>query len=102
MSDQLIECINRSKFLLHLTNIGIDIEAAKNAAIESVDENEIEPFANRSHQLLSPNIYVESLVFKSVCQYLYEEYKDSVIFENDIRLDIKTIIATSRSLIRHC
>ncbi len=53
MSDQLIESINRSKLLLHLTNIGIDIEAAKNAAVESVDENEIEPFANRSHQLLS-------------------------------------------------
>jgi hypothetical protein len=100
MSDQLIECINRSKFLLHLTNIGIDIEATKDAAVESVDENEIEPFANRSHQLLSPNIYVESLVFKHVCQYLYEEYKDSVIFENDIKLDIKTIIATSRSLIQ--
>lgn len=100
MSEQLIESINRSKLLLYLTNIGLDIETAKNTAIESIDENEIDFFANRSHQLLSPNVYVESLVFKHVCQYLYEEYKGSVIFENDIKLDIKTIVATSRSLIQ--
>lgn len=100
MSEQLIESINRSKLLLYLTNIGLDIETAKNTAIENIDENEIDFFANRSHQLLSPNVYVESLVFKHVCQYLYEEYKDSIIFENDIKLDIKTIIATSRSLIQ--
>ena len=98
MNDQLIESINRSKFLLYLTNIGIDIEAVKNKAVESIDKNEIDFFANRSHQLLSPNVYVESLVFKHVCQYLYGEYKDSVIFENEIKFDIKTIIATSRSL----
>lgn len=100
MSEQLIESIKRSKFLLYLTDIGIDIETAKNAAVESIDENEIDFFANRSLQLLSPNVYVENLVFKHVCQYLYEEYKDSVIFEKDIKLDIKTIIATSKSLIQ--
>lgn len=31
---------------------------------------------------------------------MYEEYKDSVFFENDTKLDIKTIIATSKSLIQ--
>lgn len=99
MTDRLIESINRSKFLVYLSNIGIDTDVIKNAVIKSIDENEINLFVNRSHQLLSPNVYVESLVFKHVCKYLYEEYKDLVIFENDIMLDIKTIIATSKSLI---
>ena len=100
MNNQLIESINRCKLLPYLINIGIDVEVIKNEIVENIDEKEIELFVNRSHQLLSPNAYIESMVFKHVCEYLYEDYKDSVIFENDIKLDIKTVIATSRSLIQ--
>lgn len=100
MNNQLIESINQCKFLPYLINIGIDIEVIKNEIVENIDEKEIELFVNRSHQLLSPNAYVESMVFKHVCKNMYEEYKDSFIFESDIRLDIKTVIATSRALIQ--
>lgn len=100
MTDQLIESINRNKLLLYLNNIGIDSDVIKKEIINSLNKEEIELFINRYHQLLSPNIYVENLVFKHVCQYLHENYKDSLVFENDKKIDIKTIVATSRSLIQ--
>jgi hypothetical protein len=100
MNNQMIEIINRSKYFVYLSTIGINTDGLKNEIVESIDENEIDIFSNRSHQMLSPNVYFESLVFKHICKYLYEEYKDSVIFENESRLDIKTIIATSKSLIQ--
>ena len=100
MNDQIIEIINRSKYFVYLGTIGINTDELKNEIVESIDENEIDIFSNRSHQMLSPNVYFESLVFKHICKYLYREYKDSVIFKNESRLDIKTIIATSKSLIQ--
>ncbi|KXI21646.1 hypothetical protein [Photobacterium sanguinicancri] len=99
MNSQIIEIINRNKHFVYLSAIGINTNGLKKEILESVDENEIDIFSNRSHQMLSPNVYLESLIFKCICKYLHEEYKESMIFENKSRLDIKTIIATSKSLI---
>lgn len=68
--------------------------------LDIVITEELDNFANRSYKLLSPNIYLESLVFEMVFNYLYKHHKDSVIFENDTTLDIKTMVAASQSLIQ--
>ncbi len=100
MNEQILDSISRNKYLVYLASIGIDIDAIKEEIIENVNEDEINLFVNRSHQRLSPNVYLESLVFKFVCKYLHDEYKEPIFFENEIKLDVKTIIATSKSLIQ--
>jgi hypothetical protein len=100
MNEQILESISRNKYLVYLDHIGIDIDVIKGEIIENVNEDEMNLFVNRSHQRLSPNVYLENLVFKYVSKYLHDEYKGSVFFEDEIKLDIKTIIATSKSLIQ--
>ncbi|MCD9466435.1 hypothetical protein [Photobacterium iliopiscarium] len=100
MNEQILDSIARNKYLVYLDNVGIDIDLIKDEIIKNIDEDEVEQFVNRSHQRLSPNVYLDSLVFKYICKNLHDEYKSSLIFENEIKLDIKTIIATSKSLIQ--
>tara|TARA_R110001583_G_C5665765_1_gene410102 strand:- start:96 stop:959 length:864 start_codon:yes stop_codon:yes gene_type:complete len=100
MNKQVLDRINRNKYIIHLDSVGIDIDAIKREIIKNIDENEIETFVNRSQQRLSPNVYLDSIVFMCVCQYLHSKYKSSMIFKNELKLDIKTIIATSQSLIK--
>ena len=100
MNEQILDSISRNKYLVYLDNVGIDIDVIKEEIIKNVNEDEMELFVNRSHQRLSPNVYLDSLVFKYVCKHLHDEYKSSLIFESEIKLDIKTIIATSKSLIQ--
>lgn len=100
MNEQILDSISRNKYLVYLDNVGIDIDVIKEEIIKNVNEDEMELFVNRSHQRLSPNVYLDSLVFKYVYKHLHDEYKSSLIFESEIKLDIKTIIATSKSLIQ--
>jgi hypothetical protein len=100
MNEQILDSISRNKYLVYLDNVGIDIDVIKEEIIKNVNEDEMDLFVNRSHQRLSPNVYLDSLVFKYVCKRLHDEYKKSLIFESEIKLDIKTIIATSKSLIQ--
>ncbi|MEH6394671.1 hypothetical protein [Pseudoalteromonas sp.] len=100
MNKQILDSINRNKYLVYLDNLGVDIDVIKVEILENINEDGMDVFVNHSHQRLSPNIYLDSLVFEYVCKYLYDEYKTSVVFENEVKLDIKTIIATSRALIQ--
>lgn len=100
MNKQILDRISRNKYIVYLDNIGIDIDAIKKEITKNISENEIEIFFNRSQQRLSPNVYLDSVVFMYACKYLYSNYKSSMIFENETKLDIKTIIATSHSLIQ--
>ncbi|MEZ8052212.1 hypothetical protein [Vibrio atlanticus] len=100
MNEQILDSISRNKYLVYLDNVGIDINVIKEVIIRNINKDEMELFVNRSHQRLSPNVYLDSLVFKYVCKHLHDEYKSSLIFEGEIKLDIKTIIATSKSLIQ--
>lgn len=68
--------------------------------LQDFKKNEIDIFNNNSHSLLSPNTYIESLVFEHINRYLYKSFKDSIIFEKDLAIDIKTMIATSNSVIQ--
>lgn len=100
MNSQILDSINRNKYLSYLDDIGVDIDVIKTEIIENINESEMDAFINRSHQRLSPNVYIESMVFKYACKDLHEKYNNSVVFESEIKLDIKTIIATSNALIQ--
>ena len=100
MNEQILDCINRSKYLAYLRSIGVDDDVVEEAIANSVDEEELQLFVNSSHKLLSPNIYIESVVFQHACKYLYENYEDSAIISNEAKLDIKTIIAAANSLVQ--
>lgn len=100
MNKQVLDRINRNKYIVYLDNVGVDIDAIKKEIIKNIDENEIETFVNRSQQRLSPNVYLDSIVFMCACRYLHSMCKRPMIFENELKLDIKTIIATSQSLIQ--
>ncbi len=100
MNRQILDNINQNKYLVYLSNIGVDINLIKDKIIKNVNEDELNVFVNRSHQRLSPNAYLESLVFKYMNEYLYNEHKSSFSLESEMRLDVKTIIATSISLIQ--
>ena len=92
MNEQILDSISRNKYLVYLDNVGIDIDVIKEEIIKNVNEDEMELFVNRYHQRLSPNVYLDSLVFKYVCKHLHDEYKSSLIFESEIKLDINYLI----------
>ena len=60
MNEQILDNISRNKYLVYLDQIGIDIDIIKGEIIENVNEDEMNLFVNRSHQRLSPNVYLES------------------------------------------
>ncbi|MDM5271201.1 hypothetical protein PGH07_03340 [Sulfurovum sp. zt1-1] len=96
--------IDSNKYILYLEFIGLDIDTVKKEIQNKLKEDKrresvMEVFSNRVYKLLTPNIYIENFIFEEVNAYLFKNYKDSVVFENDIRIDIKTIIATKNSLI---
>lgn len=100
MNDNHFKILNSSKYIQYLTKLGIKKESIYERIIPIFNSHDFDQFINRSESLLSPNIYMEELIFNQVCKYLNENYRDSVVFENDTRLDIKTIIAYSRTLIQ--
>lgn len=100
MNNQILHSISQNKYLVYLDKIGVDIDGIKREIIEGVNEDELSLFGNRSYQALSPNVYLEGLVFRFVCKFVNEKLKGSFFFEDEVKLDIKTIIATSQSIIQ--
>lgn len=100
MNKQIIDSINRNRYIVYFDNIGIDVAEIKDEVLENFSENEFEKFINRSHQLLSPNVCLDSIVFMCVFKLLHSKYKGSMVFDNELKLDVKTVIATSQSLIQ--
>jgi hypothetical protein len=99
MNSNIINLINNSKFINHLNALGVEIDDVRNVIIQNFNEDEFEHFINRTNGMLSPNTYIYDLVFKHVNEFLYQKYRESVIFENDGKIDVKTMIATSNSLV---
>lgn len=96
--------IKSNKYILYLESIGLDIDIVKKVIQNKLEEDKkrksvTDVFSNRVHGLLSPNIYIENFIFEEVNSYLFKNYKDSVVFEDDIRIDVKSLIATKNSLI---
>ncbi|RPE31426.1 hypothetical protein EC846_0891 [Acinetobacter sp. BIGb0102] len=100
MLDAHLNIVRSSKYIKYLNSIGIETESIFDMVESQFDRNIFDLFINNSEQLLSPNIYIEELVFSVLCRYLNENYSDSAIFEDDAKLDVKSIIAHSKSIIQ--
>lgn len=94
-----MKLINNSKFIRYLDVLGVDKNDVNNAIMQNFNEDEFRHFVNRSCDMLSPNTYIYDLVFKHVNEFLYQQDRGAVIFEGDEKIDVKTMIATSNSLI---
>ncbi len=91
-----------NKYIKYLNNIGVKtdsilIEIQKN--IEANGEILDDIFSNRSYQMLSPNIFLENVTFEEANKFLYKNYDESIIFEKEVNIDIKSIIASQNSII---
>ena len=88
--------------ITYLNKIGIEIEPIfENIRLNIEKNGDIldNIFSNQNYQMLSSNIFLEKIIFREINQYLYKNYKESVIFEEYIKIDLKTIIATQNSII---
>ena len=101
MFNQLKDTILRNDYIRYLEHLDIDTsEIINNIRIKiEKNKNNFDTFTNRSYKMLSPNVLLENIVFVEVNKYLYKNYQDSVIFEEYVNLDIKTLIATQNSII---
>lgn len=100
MDKYCLSIIESSKHFKYLKDIGIETDIIKSAILSGFNKNTFDIFINRSEQRLSPNIYIENLVFTEACKYLNEKYAESLVFENNGKIDVKSIIAYSKSLIQ--
>ncbi len=100
MDNYCLSILESSKHYKYLEDIGIETDIIKSTILSEFNRSTFDTFINRSEQRLSPNIYIENLVFTEVCKYLNEHYADSFVFEDNGKLDIKSIIAHSKSLIQ--
>lgn len=100
MDEHCLSIIKSSKFLKYLQNIGIETDEIRSAIFLEFNRGTFGNFINNHEQKLSPNTYIENLVFTQVCKYLNNNYAESFIFENNGQIDVKSIIAHSQSLIQ--
>jgi len=100
MYEKLEDIILKNDYIRYLKHLNIDIsEILNNIKNRLNDKTLFSIYENRSYSMLSTNNILENIIFEEVNKYLYKNYKDSVIFENFCRIDIKTIIAYQNSLI---
>ncbi|AZI86161.1 hypothetical protein EH164_03335 [Kosakonia sp. CCTCC M2018092] len=100
MDEQLFRLVRSNKFIDYVEQIGVETDLITNIFNVEFDNEIFSLFINNSEGLLSPNICVEETLFKVLCRYLNDNAPDGFSFENDGRLDVKTIISHSNSLIQ--
>lgn len=96
------DLIFENEYIAYLKQIGIDTDIIINNIRTNLETHGYKAdkiFSNSSYKMFSPNISLEELVFKEINTYVYENFKDSIIFEEYIRIDSKSIIATQNSFI---
>ena len=100
MDEQLFRLISSNKFIDYLEQIGVETDLIIKIFSAEFDNEMFSLFINSSEGLLSPNICVEETLFKVLCRYLNDNAPDGFSFKNDGRLDVRTIISHSKSLIQ--
>lgn len=101
MFNQLKDTISKNDYIKYLKHLNIDTsEIINNIRIKvEKDKNNFDIFTNRSYKMLSPNIILENIIFEEVNKYLHQNNHDLNLFQKDIEIDIKTLIATQNSMI---
>jgi len=100
--DRVENMVLNNKYIKYLNDIGMDTdEVINNIKINIEKKGYIldDVFSNSIYEMLSPNIFVENIVFEEVNKYLFENYKESVVFEEEVSIDIKSVLATQNSII---
>lgn len=100
MNKQLFQLIRSNKFIDYLERIGVETDLIIKMFNAEFDNETFTLFVNNSEGLLSPNICIEETLFRVLCKYLNDNAPDGFSFENDGRLDVRTIISHSNSLIQ--
>jgi len=101
MFDRVKDIVLRNEYIRYLKHLDIDTSEIINNIRITVEENKdiFDIFSNRSYQMSSPNIFLENIIFEEVNKYLFQNDYELDIFKNDIKMDIKTLIATQNSII---
>ncbi len=100
--DRVENIVLNNKYIKYLKGIGIDTdEVINNIKINIEKKGYIldDVFSNRIYKKLSPNILVENIIFEEINKFLFKDYKKLVIFEKEIIIDIKSILASQNSII---
>ena len=100
--DKVQNMVLNNKYIRYLKDIGLETEEIINNIrinIENKDYILDDIFANRFYKMLSPNIFVENVIFEEINKFLFINYKELVIFEEETRIDIKSILASQNSII---
>ena len=95
--DRVENIVLNNKYIKYLKGIGIDTdEVINNIKINIEKKGYIldDVFSNRIYKMLSPNILVENIIFEEINKFLFKDYKKLVIFEKEIIIDIKSILAS--------
>lgn len=96
------DIVLRNKYILYLNSIGIETkEIIDNIKTKVEIDGKIldNIFSNTMYKMLSPNIFLENIIFEEVNKFLFKNYNESVIFDEEICLDVKSIIAIQNSII---
>lgn len=95
------ELINTNEYLQYLEHLGIDASVVKESIQKKIKKSKyiFETFANRSHQISSPNINLENIIFEEVNTYIFQNHKNEFQFDILFKLDMESLIATKFSTI---
>ncbi|UTJ06207.1 hypothetical protein [Arcobacter roscoffensis] len=100
--DRVENMVLNHKYIIYLKDIGIDTDEVINNIKINIEEKGYildDVFSNPIYKMLSTNILVENIIFEEVNKFLFDNYKDSVVFEEDVSIDIKSILASQNSVI---
>lgn len=100
--DRVKNIVLNNKYIKYLNDIGIDTaKVIENIKINIEKKGSVldKVFSNRIYEMLSPNILVESIIFEEINKFLFENYKESIVFEEEVSIDIKSILASQNSII---
>lgn len=100
--DRVEKMVLNNKYLIYLNDIGIDTDEVINNIKINIEEKGYildDVFSNRIYKMLSPNVLVENIIFEEINKFLFKDYKESIIFEKEISIDIKSVLASQNSII---
>ncbi|MBH1970932.1 hypothetical protein FK216_06895 [Moraxellaceae bacterium AER2_44_116] len=100
MTNQLRMMIQNNKYISFLNDAGVETNTLVSDILQAIESEKFDIFVNNHHRLLSPNAYIESLIFERFFHFQYENKNDALILDFNLKIDIKTMIATSKSLIQ--
>jgi len=95
------ELVNTNEYLQYIEHLGIDTSVIKESIQKKIKKSKeiFETFANRSHQISSPNINLENIIFEEVNIYIFQNHKNEFQFDISFKLDMESLVATKFSTI---